>query len=143
MDEHRFTLFPCEGMIILVADDHEVVRRGLVAILASRAGVTIHEAGNGQEAVQKALDLKPDFVILDVTMPHLDGLGASRQIHAGLPGIPILILSIHEGREIARAAKDAGARGFVTKRDAGSVLLQAVDALLQGKTFYSYGAGQR
>jgi DNA-binding NarL/FixJ family response regulator len=126
-------------MVFLVADDHELVRKGLVAILAARADITIHEAGNGQEAVQKALDLRPDFVILDVTMPHLDGLAASRQIHAALPGVPILILSIHEGREIARAAKDSGAKGFVTKRDAGSVLLQAVDALLQGKTFYSYG----
>ena len=128
-------------MILLIADDHEIVRKGVSAILIKRGDITLCEAANGQEAVDKALTLKPDLIVLDVSMPVLDGLSASRQIHAALPRVPILILSMYEGREIARASKNAGARGFVTKQNVGSILLTAVDTLLQGRTFFSYGDG--
>jgi DNA-binding NarL/FixJ family response regulator len=121
---------------ILIADDHEVVRRGLCFILESRKNIDIcGEASNGQEAVQQASQLNPDLIILDVTMPNLDGFTAARQIRTFLPEVPILILSMHEGHSIVREARQAGAQGFVSKSEAGTVLLRAVDAVVQGQTF--------
>jgi DNA-binding NarL/FixJ family response regulator len=114
-------------MRVLVVDDHETVRRGVRSILETRKDVEIcGEASNGQEAVEKTSELKPDLIVLDVTMPVLDGFSE----------VPILILSMHEGKSIVRAAQQAGVQGFVTKSEAGSVLLKAVDAVLQGRTFF-------
>jgi DNA-binding NarL/FixJ family response regulator len=116
-----------EEMRVLVVDDHETVRRGVCSILETRKDVEIcGEASNGQEAVEKTSELKPDLIVLDVTMPVLDGFSE----------VPILILSMHEGKSIVRAAQQAGVQGFVTKSEAGSVLLKAVDAVLQGRTFF-------
>jgi DNA-binding NarL/FixJ family response regulator len=91
---------------------------------------------NGQEAVLKALRLNPDLMIMDVTMPVLDGLSATKQIKQGLPKIPIIILSVHDGPEMIQAALEAGAQGFVTKNDVAAALLDAVDAVLHGETFF-------
>jgi DNA-binding NarL/FixJ family response regulator len=91
---------------------------------------------NGQEAVEMASQLKPDLIILDVTMPQLDGFAAARQIRTFLPEVPILMLSMHEGQRIAREAQQAGAQGFVSKSAAGQVLLKAVEAVLQGQTYF-------
>ena len=124
-------------MRILIADDHEIVRKGICAILESRKSIDIcGEASNGQDAVEKASQLKPDLIILDVTMPNLDGFAAARQIRTFLPEVPILILSMHEGRAVVNEAQQAGAQGFVSKSDAGAVLLKAVDAITQGQTFF-------
>jgi DNA-binding NarL/FixJ family response regulator len=126
-----------EEMRVLVVDDHETVRRGVCSILETRKDVEIcGEASNGQEAVDKTSELKPDLIVLDLTMPVLDGFSAARQIRTILPEVPILILSMHEGKSIVRAAQQAGVQGFVTKSEAGSVLLKAVDAVLQGRTFF-------
>ena len=125
-------------MRILVADDHETVRKGVCAILSSRKDVEIcGEASDGQEAVEKAIQLKPDLVILDVTMPVLDGFNAAKQIKAALPSVPILMLSMHEGQNIIREAQRAGVQGYVTKTAVANVLLKAVDTLLQGQAFFS------
>jgi DNA-binding NarL/FixJ family response regulator len=122
---------------ILVVDDHETVRRGVCSILESRRNTEIcGEAVNGQEAVEMASQLKPDLIILDVTMPQLDGFAAARQIRTFLPEVPILMLSMHEGQRIAREAQQAGAQGFVSKSAAGQVLLKAVEAVLQGQTYF-------
>jgi DNA-binding NarL/FixJ family response regulator len=122
---------------ILVADDHETVRKGVCAILTSKKGIEIcGEAANGEEAVQKALELKPDLVILDLTMPVLDGFGAAKRIRKLFPTVPILILSMHDGRQITREAELVGAQGFVSKGEAGRVLLKAVDALANGQRFF-------
>jgi DNA-binding NarL/FixJ family response regulator len=122
---------------ILIADDHEIVRRGLCLILESRKNIDIcGEASNGQDAVEKASELNPDLIILDVTMPNLDGFAAARQIRTFLPEVPILILSMHAGQSVVTEAQHAGAQGFVSKSEAGHVLLKAVDAILQGQTFF-------
>lgn len=125
-------------MRILIADDHEVVRKGVWSILAPCEHLQVcGEAANGQEAVQKALQLKPDLIILDVAMPILGGFSAAKEIKKSLPDLPILILSMHDDPEMIRASKLAGAQGFITKTDVSAALLIAVEALLQGQTFYS------
>lgn len=127
-------------MRVIVADDHEVVRKGVCTVLESHEKLgACHEACDGEEAVQKAMQLKPDLIILDITMPTMDGLSAAKQIRKILPEVPIIMLSVHEGPEIIRAAQQAGAQGFVTKNDVAAILLQAVDAVLEGQTFFSPG----
>jgi DNA-binding NarL/FixJ family response regulator len=122
---------------ILIADDHETVRKGICFILESHVGVEVcGEATNGREAVQKAIELRPDLIILDVTMPELDGLSAARQIKVALPDVPILILSMHMGSGMIKEAQRAGAQGFVTKAEAATVLLEAVDTVLRGQDFF-------
>jgi DNA-binding NarL/FixJ family response regulator len=122
---------------ILVVDDHVTVRRGVCSILESRKIVEIcGEAANGQEAIERASELEPDLIILDVTMPDLDGFAVARRIRTFLPEVPILILSMHEGQQIARAAQQAGTQGFVSKSAAGLVLLTAVDLVLDGHTYF-------
>jgi two-component system, NarL family, nitrate/nitrite response regulator NarL len=122
---------------ILIADDHEVVRRRFCSLLESHDDFQIvGEASNGAEAVKKTLALNPDIVLLDVTMPVMDGISAARIIHKDRPGIPILIISMHEGAEMVRAVQSAGAQAFVSKSDIGTSLLPAVDALLDGQTYF-------
>jgi len=123
---------------ILIADDHEIVRKGVCSILESRKNIEIcGEASNGQEAVQNAFQLHPDLVILDVTMPVLDGFTAAKQIKEILPHVPILMLSMHDGNDVVREAQLAGVQGFVTKSEAANILLTAVDAIFEGHTFFS------
>ena len=125
-------------MRILIADDHEAVRKGVCAILSSRKDVEIcGEAENGKEAIEKARTLKPDLVILDITMPVLSGFEAAREIRKTLPQVPILILSMHESNQLIEEAKKIGVQGYVTKTQVGATLLQAVDALLRKDTFFS------
>ncbi|HEY2457891.1 MAG TPA: response regulator transcription factor [Candidatus Acidoferrum sp.] len=128
-------------MRILIADDHEVVRKGVRSLLESQDDQNITEASNGREAVDIASEMSPDLVVLDVTMPILDGLSAAKQIKKALPRVPIVILSIHNGPEMMRATQRAGADAFVTKSDLGSVLLKAVEAVMQGKTYFSESLG--
>jgi DNA-binding NarL/FixJ family response regulator len=123
---------------ILIADDHEVVRRGLKGLLESHAEWQIAgEAGNGLEVVQKATELKPDVVVLDITMPELNGLEAARRIHKVLPQIEVLFLTVHDSEQMVREALDAGGRGYLLKSDAGRDLLAAVESVRQHKFFLS------
>lgn len=127
-------------MRILIGDDHEVVRKGVCSILASRKELEVcGEASNGEEAVQKALALNPDIIILDVSMPALDGFSAVRKIRRFLPKSPILMLSMHTGPEMVRISRMVGVQGFVTKAEVSEVLLRAVDVLLSGGTFFPMG----
>jgi|SRR5579863_4567466 len=129
---------PGSQMRIFVVDDHEVVRKGVRSVLRARKNLEVcGEASNGQEAVLKALSLNPDLILMDVTMPVLDGLSATRQIKETLPQIPIIILSVHDGPEMIHAAQAAGAQGFVTKSAVAPALLKAVDAVLRGETFFA------
>ena len=123
---------------ILVADDHEMVRRGLVATLTEQTGwQVVGQASNGREAVEQALRLRPDIVILDITMPELNGLEAARQMgKAGLRA-EILVLTMHESEQLVREVLTAGARGYVLKNDASRVLVQAVETLAQHKPFFT------
>ena len=122
---------------ILVVDDHETVRRGVCSILESRKDVEIcGEAANAQDAIEKASQLTPDLIVLDVTMPELDGFAAARQIRTFQPEVPIIMLSMHDGQNIAREAQRVGAQGFVSKSAAGQVLLKAVDVVFRGQNFF-------
>ena len=122
---------------ILIADDHEVVRHGVRTILERQAGwVVCGEASTGREAVAKAVDLRPDVVVLDLSMPELNGLEATRQIRRLLPA-KILILTVHESDQLVTEVVDAGADGYVLKADAGRTLVAAINALLAGGEFFS------
>jgi DNA-binding NarL/FixJ family response regulator len=123
---------------ILVADDHEVVRRGLCALLRNQPGWEVcGEACDGREAVVKVLTLKPDVVILDIGMPNLNGLEATRQILKANPQIKILILTLHDSDQVVQEVLNAGARGFLLKTDAARDLVNAVDALRRGKIYFT------
>ena len=124
-------------MRILVADDHETVRKGVSAILTTHNDVEVcGEAANGREAVEKANELQPDLIILDITMPKLNGFEAALEIRKTMPAVPILFLSMHDGRQMLQASKTAGVQGYVTKTQASETLLLAVDALLRGDVFF-------
>lgn len=124
-------------MRILVADDHEAVRKGVCAILGSRKDVEVcGEAENGKEAIEKAIALKPDLIILDITMPMLSGFEAAREIRKILPDVPMLILSMHESKQLIEEAKKIGMQGYVTKTQVGGTLLLAVDTLQRNQTFF-------
>lgn len=128
---------------ILVADDHELVRRGLRSVIESQPGWEVSgEAIDGREAVQKVKQLKPDVVILDISMPGLNGLDATRQIMKVHPLAKVLILTVHESDQLAREVLDAGARGYLLKSDAGQDLVSAVEALRRNKTFFTANVAQ-
>ena len=123
---------------ILIADDHEVVRRGLCALLQSHEGWEIcGDAKDGREAVEKAKLLKPDVVILDVGMPILNGLAATRQLLQQNPQQKVIVLTITDSDQVIREALDAGARGFVLKSDAARDLVSAVEALQRNRMFFT------
>ena len=123
---------------ILIADDHDVVRQGIHALVDEHDGWNVcAEASTGREAVAKARALRPDLVILDVGMPEMNGLAAARQIHASVPKTKLLILTVHEIEHLAEDFVEAGARGYILKSDAGSLLVKAVDTLMKGGVFFS------
>ncbi len=125
---------------ILVADDHEVIRRGVCALLAAGEDCEIcGEAVDGQDAVEKAQQLRPDLIIMDVSMPNLNGLEATRVIRRNLPETQILILTQHDSQEMMRQALNAGARGFVVKSSVAHDLLNAVEAAQRGEPFFDSG----
>jgi DNA-binding NarL/FixJ family response regulator len=124
-------------MRCLLVDDYESVRMGVTAILSSRPNIQIcGEASNGKEAIEKARELKPDLIILDVTMPVLDGINSAKEIRTFLPEVPILFFSMHDGVYLVHEAKMAGGQGFVNKTDARAMLLDAVDALAKKETYF-------
>jgi len=121
---------------ILVADDHELVRRGIQELLRARGGwKVVAEAVNGLEAVEKASELKPDVAILDISMPDLDGLQATRQIRETAPGTSVVVLTMHESDQMVRRVLDAGALGYVLKSDLAKHLVKAVKNVSAGKLF--------
>jgi len=123
---------------ILVVDDHAVVRRGLRALLESRPGWEVcGEAVDGQEAIRKAADLKPDIVVLDISLPGLNGLEATSRILKESPESEVLILTMHHSEELAQQVIKAGARGYVLKSDADQSLVAAIDKLSQHQTFFT------
>ncbi len=123
---------------LLIADDHEIVRRGLRAILETQQDWTVvAEAVTGRQAIDQAREHPPDVAILDIGMPELNGLEATRQILKLLPQTEVLILTMHESEQIVREVLAAGARGYVLKSDAGRDLVAAVEALRDHRTFFS------
>lgn len=123
---------------ILVADDHEIVRRGLCALLQTQPNWQVcGEAADGREAVAKTRELHPDIVILDIGMPILNGLEATRQIVRSNPHCQVLVLTLHDSEQVVREVLDAGARGFLLKSDAARDLVTATEALSRRKTYFT------
>jgi DNA-binding NarL/FixJ family response regulator len=123
---------------ILVADDHEVVRHGVRALLEGQPGWEIcGEAKDGREAVENVRRLAPDVVSMDIGMPNLNGLEATRQIVKADPKARVLILTMHESDQVVREVLDAGAHGYILKSDAGRNLVAAVEAVCRHNSFFT------
>ena len=121
---------------ILIVDDHPVVRHGLRNLLELQPGwEVIDEAADGMDALEKADRLNPDVILLDVSMPKMNGLEACRLIRKAVPASEILIVTQHDSPQMMREALEAGARGYVVKSNAGRDLLAAVEAVSQHKPF--------
>ena len=127
-----------KNLRILIADDHDIVRRGIRSLIEARPEWKVcDEAHSGREAVAKAEDRKPDIVILDVSMPELNGLEAARRIRKVSPNSEILILSVHYSDQLIKEILDAGVRGFVVKSDSDRDLVVAVESLANHKPFFT------
>lgn len=126
------------GLRILIADDHTLVRQGFRKILEEEPDWTVvAEASDGRDAVRQTLELKPDVAVLDIAMPHLNGIEATRQIVTRLPAVRVLVLSMHIRDIYVIRVLQAGARGYLLKDSASMDLIRAVTALSQGKSFFS------
>ena len=120
---------------ILIADDREAIRKQVSMILSARPDLEVcAEAATGEEAVEKTRELNPDMVILDITMPVMNGLEAARTIRSLGLNVPILVLTVHKSKQLEEEAKKIGVQGYVAKADASQSLLGAVD---RGLRFYS------
>jgi two-component system response regulator NreC len=123
---------------VLIVDDHTLVRDGIRALLALVADTkVVGEAANGKEALEKVKKLTPDVVLMDLAMPIMSGLEATRRIRKRFPGIKVLALTQYEDREYIVPTIEAGARGFVSKTAAFSELASAIQAVYQGESFLS------
>lgn len=123
---------------VVLADDHAMVREGLRMVLAARLDIdVIGEASDGREAVDMVEHLHPDVVIMDIAMPNLNGLEASRQISRRFPHTRIVILTMHENQQYLVQIIQAGATGCVLKRSAGTELITAVEAAARGESYFS------
>jgi DNA-binding NarL/FixJ family response regulator len=132
-----------DSLRLLVADDHEIVRKGLRALLEAQPGWQVAaEAADGREAVAKAKEVKPDVAVVDIGMPTLNGLEATRQMLKNNADAKILILTMHDSDPLIREVLDAGARGYVLKTDASRDLVTAVNAIRGNKTFFTAKVAQ-
>lgn len=123
---------------ILIADDHDVVRQGVRTIIEVEPGWrVVAEARDGLDAISQACEAKPDIALLDISMPQLNGLEATRRIQEVLPETQVLILTMHESDELVRAVLSAGARGYVLKTDAKRDLVNAVRSLSEHRPFFT------
>ena len=136
MSEATASSKPGKTLRILVADDHDLMRRGLTSLLESHPGWSVcAEAHTGREAISQAEELKPDIVILDITMPELNGVEAARRILKASPNTEILVLSVHYSDQLICDILDAGVRGYIVKSDSDRDLVIAVEALANHKPF--------
>jgi DNA-binding NarL/FixJ family response regulator len=124
---------------ILIADDHEMIRRGLRHVLEQHPGWEIcGEASNGRQAVELAQRTAPDVVLLDLSMPEMNGLEATRAIRKALPQTEVLVFTVHETEELMRDVLAAGARGYLLKADASRNIVAAVEALAEHKPYFTW-----
>src|ERR1035441_8223162 len=129
---------------ILLVDDHHVVRRGVAALVrdARPEWEVCGEASTGGEAGSAAAGLKPDIVVMDISMPDMNGLDATREILKDNPKTEVLILSMHESEQLVSEVLRAGARGYILKRDAGTDLIAAIEALSHHRQFFTSGVSE-
>ena len=127
-----------------MVDDHQVVRRGVAGLIVDARSdwEVCGEASTGREAVASAASLTPDIVVMDISMPDMNGLEATREILKINPGIEVLILSMHESEQMVHDVLGAGARGYLFKRDAGTDLIAALEALRRHKLFFTSGVSE-
>lgn len=126
-----------------MADDHDIIRRGLRQLLMAHPGWEVcGEAKNGKEAVTATVRLKPDIVVMDISMPELNGLEAARQIQKSAPHIGILILTMHFSDQLVRDVIESGARGYILKTDADRDLVSAVEAIANRRTYFTREASE-
>ena len=123
---------------LVIAHDHELVRRGLTSLLESQSGwKVVAEADNGQTAIEMVKRHDPDIAILDIAMPVLDGLAATREIAKDMPRVHTLILTMHVSKQLVHELLEAGARGYVMKSDTTRDLIKAVNTVVEGKLFFT------
>lgn len=123
---------------ILIADDHDLVRKGLRRLVEEHPGWTVcAEARSGREAVEQATQLHPEIVVIDVSMPDLNGLEATRLIRKASPKSEVLVITHHDSDEMAAEVIDAGARGYVLKSDSDQDLAHAIEALSRHKPYFT------
>jgi DNA-binding NarL/FixJ family response regulator len=128
---------------LLIADDHTLVRQGLRRILEGQPGwEVVAETGDGREAVRLASELKPDVVLLDIAMPHLNGVEAMQQLEKRVPGVRMLVLSMYSDEAYVTRAIRAGASGYLLKDSADTDLIKGITAVAQGKSFFSPAAAR-
>ena len=121
---------------VLIADDHTIVRTGLRALLQAEASlVLVGEATGGYDALQLVEELKPDILVLDISMPDLDGISVTRQLQTQYPDLKILILTLHEDKALLREAIKSGASGYILKRAAETELISAIQIVMRGDMY--------
>jgi DNA-binding NarL/FixJ family response regulator len=129
---------------VLVADDQEEVRRGICSLIDAAPELEVcGEASNGEEAVEKTVELHPDLVILDITMPVMNGLDAAKMIRTCSPGTPILIVSIHEIRALIEEARHIGVDGYVAKSQVSEILIDAIRKVIRHQKFFPPSDGKQ
>jgi DNA-binding NarL/FixJ family response regulator len=132
-----------KNLRILIADDHDLMRRGLKALVESHPGWQVcDEAYTGREAIAKVEQTKPDIVIMDISMPELNGLEAARSIRKASPNTEILILSVHYSDQLIREILEAGVRGYLMKSDPDRDLINALEKLANHRPFFTSKASE-
>ena len=121
---------------VFLADDHAVVREGLKALINGQAGMeVVGEAGDGRTACDRAREIRPDVVVMDVSMPEMNGVQATRQLRSQCPEVKVLALTVHEERSYLRELIEAGAAGYILKRSAAEDLVHAVQVVARGDVY--------
>jgi len=140
-DENR----PANAIEILIADDHELVRKGLVSILSGShpEWKVVAEASNGKEAIERGETLRPDVAIVDLSMPDIDGLKVAERHLKSVPGIHILVLSMHSAAPILRHLKKTGVDAYLVKSEAPRMLVVAIERILAGEPFFASSRASR
>ena len=121
---------------LMLVDDHDIVRTGLRTFLETQEGMqVVAEARNGEEALQRAVEAHPDIVIMDITMPSMDGLEATRRLKSSLPACHVLALTVHEDKQYLFEMLTAGASGYITKQSAAEELVAAIHTIANGNVY--------